>query len=69
LAGPGQVLVTSTVKDVVVGSGLHFSAQGNHELKGAPDRWSLYRYESDRPGPLVASGYETDVRHAIASPA
>ena len=43
LAGPAQVLVSSTVKDLVAGSGLTFEDAGEHELKGVPDRWHLYR--------------------------
>lgn len=43
LAGPGQVLVSSTVKDLVAGSGLVFEDAGEHELKGVPNRWRLYR--------------------------
>jgi class 3 adenylate cyclase len=43
LAGPSEVLVSSTVKDLVVGSGLVFEDAGEHELKGVPDRWRLYR--------------------------
>ncbi len=43
LAGPGEVLVSSTVKDLVAGSGLVFEDVGEHELKGVPDRWRLYR--------------------------
>jgi class 3 adenylate cyclase len=42
LAEPGQVLATSTVKDLVAGSGLIFEDRGEHELKGVPDRWRLY---------------------------
>ena len=41
-AGQGQVLVTRTVKDLVVGSGLEFIDQGEHELKGVPEAWKLY---------------------------
>jgi hypothetical protein len=37
------VLVSSTVKEFVVGSGLNFEDRGEHELKGIPDRWHLYR--------------------------
>ena len=33
----------STVKDLVVGSGLSFADAGEHELKGVPDRWHVYR--------------------------
>ena len=43
LGGPSEVLVSSTVKDLVVGSGLLFEDAGEHELKGVPDRWHLYR--------------------------
>jgi class 3 adenylate cyclase len=42
-AGPGEVLVSSTVKDLVAGSGLVFGDVGERELKGIPDRWHLYR--------------------------
>jgi hypothetical protein len=37
------VLVSSTVKDLTVGSGLIFEDVGEYELKGVPDRWHLYR--------------------------
>ena len=42
-AGPSQVLVSQTVKDLVAGSGLTFEDEGEHELKGVPDRWRLYQ--------------------------
>jgi pimeloyl-ACP methyl ester carboxylesterase len=42
LAGPGEVLVSSTVKDLVVGSGLEFEDQGHRELKGVPGSWALF---------------------------
>ena len=42
LAGPGEVLVSGTVKDLVVGSGLEFADRGEHELKGVPGAWRLY---------------------------
>jgi pimeloyl-ACP methyl ester carboxylesterase len=42
LAGPGEVLVSSTVKELVVGSALSFEDRGVHELKGVPDPWHLY---------------------------
>ncbi len=41
LAGPGDVLVTSTVRDLVAGSGIEFAARGTHELKGVPGEWSV----------------------------
>jgi class 3 adenylate cyclase len=43
IAGPSEVFVSSTVKDLVAGSGLVFEDAGEHELKGVPDRWHLYR--------------------------
>jgi len=43
LAGPSEVLTSSTVKDLVAGSDLAFEEAGEHELKGVPDRWRLYR--------------------------
>jgi class 3 adenylate cyclase/pimeloyl-ACP methyl ester carboxylesterase len=45
-AGPSEVLVSQTVKDLVAGSGLIFENAGEHELKGVPDRWHLYRVAS-----------------------
>jgi class 3 adenylate cyclase len=42
-ARPSEVVVTSTVKDLTAGSGLAFEDAGEHELKGVPDRWRLYR--------------------------
>jgi class 3 adenylate cyclase len=41
-AQPGEVLVSSTVKDLVAGSGLAFADRGAHELKGIPGEWRLY---------------------------
>ncbi len=46
LAGPSQVLVSQTVRDLVGGSGLTFEDADEHELKGVPDRWRLYRVVS-----------------------
>jgi class 3 adenylate cyclase/pimeloyl-ACP methyl ester carboxylesterase len=43
MAGANEVWTSSTVKDLVVGSGLAFEDAGEHELKGVPDRWHLYR--------------------------
>ncbi len=46
-AGPSEVRVSQTVKDLVAGSGLAFKDAGEHELKGVPDRWRLYSVVSD----------------------
>ena len=43
LAGPSEVLVSQTVKDLTAGSGLTFEEAGEHELKGVPERWRVYR--------------------------
>jgi class 3 adenylate cyclase len=42
MAEPGEVLVSSTVKGLVAGSGLAFTDRGSHELKGIPDQWQLH---------------------------
>jgi pimeloyl-ACP methyl ester carboxylesterase len=42
LAGPGEVLISHTVKDLVAGSGLEFEDRGAHELKGVPGEWRLF---------------------------
>ena len=43
LAGPSEVLVSQTVSDLTAGSGLALEDAGEHELKGVPERWRLYR--------------------------
>lgn len=42
LAGPNDVLVSSTLRDLVIGSGLEFEDRGNHQLKGVPGEWPLF---------------------------
>jgi pimeloyl-ACP methyl ester carboxylesterase len=44
-AGPSEVLVSSTVKDLVAGSGLRFDDRGVHGLKGVPEEWRLFALE------------------------
>jgi class 3 adenylate cyclase len=46
LAGPSEVLVSSTVRDLVARSGLAFEDRGEHTLKGVPGDWHLYALES-----------------------
>jgi class 3 adenylate cyclase len=46
LAAPGEVLVSGTVKDLVVGSGIEFDDRGEHELKGVPGTWKLFALQS-----------------------
>jgi len=46
-AGPGEVLVSSTVRDLVAGSGLEFEDRGSASLKGVPGEWRLYAVSAD----------------------
>jgi pimeloyl-ACP methyl ester carboxylesterase len=51
-AGPGEIVVSRTVVDLVAGSGIEFVERGAHDLKGVPGRWELYRADLPpaRPG-------------------
>ena len=42
LAAPGEVLTSSTVRDLTAGSGLHFEDRGAHQLKGVPGQWRVF---------------------------
>jgi class 3 adenylate cyclase len=46
-AGPGEILVSQTVHDLVAGSGITFEDRGTHELKGIPGDWRLYAVTSN----------------------
>ena len=46
LAGPNDVLVSSTLRDLVIGSGLEFEERGTHALKGVPGEWHLFAVAS-----------------------
>ena len=48
-SAPGQILVSSTVKDLVFGSDLIFENRGEHELRGVPGRWLLFSAELNKP--------------------
>ena len=48
LAGPNEVLVSSTLRDLVIGSGLEFDDRGAHTLKGVPGEWRLFAVASVR---------------------
>ncbi len=41
-AGPGEILVSRVMTDLVAGAGLTFSGRGTHELEGLPGRWDLF---------------------------
>ena len=47
MAAPSEVLVSQTVKDLMVGSDLAFVDRGSHELKGVPGAWHVYAVERD----------------------
>jgi class 3 adenylate cyclase len=59
LAGPGEVLVSQTVKDLIYGSGIELEDRGMAELKGVPDTWHLFA----ATGPLGAG--RTPVESAV----
>jgi class 3 adenylate cyclase len=46
-AGPSEVLVSSTVRDLVAGSGIQFEDRGVFELKGVPGEWRLYAVSAE----------------------
>jgi class 3 adenylate cyclase len=50
MAGPSQVLVSGTVKDLVAGSGVEFEDRGSHALKGVPGRWRLFAVRRQSSG-------------------
>ncbi len=52
IAGPGEVLVSNTVKDLVGGSGISFEERGALELKGVPGQWRLWAV-ADASGPVA----------------
>jgi class 3 adenylate cyclase/streptogramin lyase len=59
LAGPGEILVTSTTKELVTGSGFRFEDLSAHELKGVPGTWQVFDVRAidgeERAGPLPAA--------------
>lgn len=63
-AAPGEILVSRTVRDLVVGSGIGFAGRGEHDLKGVPGRWELLAVASGRE-----SADEPDAVPSIDTPA
>ena len=51
LAGPGEVFVSQTVKDLVAGSGLRFDDRGAHALKGVPGELRLFAVDRNVAAP------------------
>ena len=66
--GPGDVLVTSTVRDLVAGSGLRFADRGTHELKGVPGRWQLLAVEWERQPPSAGTALVETIAQASTGP-
>jgi class 3 adenylate cyclase len=62
LAGPDEVLVSGTVRDLVLGSGINFSDRGQHVLKGVPGEWQVFAVADTAPPPPLI-----DDRDAISS--
>ena len=56
LAGPGEIVVSSTVKELVVGSDMQFTDRGEHELKGVPGSWHLYALGEERTPQVELDG-------------
>jgi class 3 adenylate cyclase len=64
VARPREVLVTSTVRDVVRGSGLRFEERGGHALKGLPGVWQLFAAVGRDEGGVRVPGVHSTSRHA-----
>ena len=58
--GPGEITVTSTVKDLVTGAGIDFADRGAPDLKGVPGSWQLYAVAGEAEAPEVAGAASTD---------
>jgi class 3 adenylate cyclase/pimeloyl-ACP methyl ester carboxylesterase len=65
LAGPGEVLVSATVRDLVFGSGVDFDPRGEHELKGVPGRWSVHAVVADRRDDQRPASHATPQQAAL----
>src|SRR4029453_13123638 len=60
LAGPDEVLVSGTVRDLVLGSGINFSDRGRRVLKGVPGEWPVFAVaDITSPAPLIDNRNET----------
>ncbi|MDQ3571639.1 MAG: adenylate/guanylate cyclase domain-containing protein, partial [Actinomycetota bacterium] len=67
-AQPGEVLVSGTVKDLVMGSGIDLADRGVHKLKGVPGEWRLFGVQTDNtraPGPAPGSTPAHDPRPGV----
>ena len=64
LAGPGEIIVSSTVKELVVGSDMQFADRGEHELKGVPGSWHLYALGAERAPHVELDGAAVYMRRS-----
>jgi pimeloyl-ACP methyl ester carboxylesterase len=64
LAHPGEIIVSSTVKELVVGSDMQFSDRGEHELKGVPGVWHLYALGAERTPQRQLDGTAAHMRRS-----
>ncbi|MGH7564309.1 MAG: adenylate/guanylate cyclase domain-containing protein, partial [Gemmatimonadota bacterium] len=55
-AEPGEILVSGTVRELVVGTGFQFEDRGERELKGVPGTWRLYALSAQPSGPAFRTG-------------
>ena len=71
LAGPGEILITRTVGDLVAGKRIMVRDRGSHELKGIPSRWDVFavdEVEGQRPPPPIDPGIAQGLRERSAVP-
>jgi class 3 adenylate cyclase/pimeloyl-ACP methyl ester carboxylesterase len=68
LAGPAEVLVSATVRDLVFGSGVEFQSRGEHELKGVPGKWSVHAVMADRRQDQRPASQATPEHAALTPP-
>jgi class 3 adenylate cyclase/pimeloyl-ACP methyl ester carboxylesterase len=68
LAGPAEVLVSATVRDLVFGSGVEFEARGEHDLKGVPGKWSVHAVMADRRQDQRPASQATPEHAALTPP-
>ena len=64
LAGPGEIVVSNTVKELVVGSDMQFTDRGEHELKGVPGIWHLYALGEERAPKVALDGAAAYMRRS-----
>jgi len=69
MAGPEEVLVSSTVRDLVAGSGHEFDDRGEHELKGVPGKWHVYAFVLPRLDESIAVGAAEEDEERLAAAA